>query len=126
MGIILLVDDDPTVRSTLAAYLEDDGFTIVTACSAEDALKIVENGCVPRICIMDMRLPGMDGRDAIIALHQVCPEMEFLIHTGSLSYGLTDDLRAIGISEASMFHKPLCDMGVLANALRRLLSNKES
>jgi len=126
MGTILLVDDDPTVRTTLAAYLEDDGFTIVTACSAEEALKIVESGCLPRICIMDMRLPGMDGRDAILALHQTYPGMKFLIHTGSLSYGLTDDLRAIGLTEASMFHKPLCDMGVLADALLRLLSTKES
>lgn len=121
MGIILLVDDDPTVRTTLAAYLEDDGFNIVTACSAEDALNIVGDGCVPEICIMDMRLPGMDGRDAIIRLHQILPQLHFLIHTGSLSYGLTEDLQAIGVTEASMFRKPLSDMSILADALRSLM-----
>lgn len=126
MGTILLVDDDPTVRNTLAAYLEDDGFAIITAGSAEEAFRIVADGCAPEICIMDMRLPGMDGRDAILELHRTLPGMHFLIHTGSLSYGLTEDLRAIGVTEASMFHKPLPDMGVLADALRRLSGEKES
>lgn len=124
METILLVDDDATVRSTLAAYLEDEGFDIVTAGSAEEALQAVADGCRPRICVMDMRLPGMDGHDAILTLHDVMPDIHFLIHTGSLSYGLTADLSAIGITGASIFRKPLPDMSILANALRALLGKE--
>ncbi|HOH28870.1 MAG TPA: response regulator, partial [Candidatus Hydrogenedentes bacterium] len=67
------------------------------------------------------RLPGMDGHDAIIALHMRLPQLCFLIHTGSLSYGLTDDLLALGITEERLFRKPLQDMAALAATVRSLL-----
>lgn len=125
MGTVLLVDDDATVRSTLAAYLEDDGLDVATAASGEEAVQAVRQGLRPAVCIMDMRLPGMDGHDAILALHECLPELDFLIHTGSLSYGLSDDLLSLGITDKQMFRKPLPDMGVLADAIRTLLTQKE-
>lgn len=125
MGTVLLVDDDATVRSTLAAYLEDDGLDVATAASGEEAVQAVRQGLRPAVCIMDMRLPGMDGHDAILALHECLPELAFLIHTGSLSYGLSDDLLGLGITDKQMFRKPLPDMGVLADAIRALLIQKE-
>ncbi|NLV44034.1 MAG: response regulator [Candidatus Hydrogenedentes bacterium] len=125
MGTVLLVDDDATVRSTLAAYLEDDGLDVATAASGEEAVRAVRQGLRPAVCIMDMRLPGMDGHDAILALHECLPVLAFLIHTGSLSYGLSDDLLGLGITDKQMFRKPLPDMGVLADAIRALLIQKE-
>ncbi|HOC67251.1 MAG TPA: response regulator [Candidatus Hydrogenedentes bacterium] len=121
MEKVLLVDDESTVRTTLAAYLEDEGLEVVPAESAEDALRIVERDGPFGVCIMDMRLPGMDGHDAIIALHMRLPQLCFLIHTGSLSYGLTDDLLALGITEERLFRKPLQDMAALAATVRSLL-----
>ena len=60
-----------------------------------------------QICIMDMRLPDMDGNTAIRTLHQMYPEMEFLIHTGSSSYSLPDDLRALGLDDDRVYQKPV-------------------
>lgn len=125
MGTVLLVDDDATVRSTLAAYLEDDGLNVVTATSGEEAVQAVRQGLRPTVCVMDMRLPGIDGHDAILELHACIPELNFLIHTGSLSYGLSDDLLCLGITDKHMFRKPLPDMAVLADTIRALLTKKE-
>ncbi|MBP8130023.1 MAG: response regulator [Candidatus Hydrogenedentes bacterium] len=122
MTQILLVDDEMTVRETLAAYLEDDGFHILEAGSGEEAVHLLEKGCRPKVCIMDMRLPGMDGHDAILALHARMPELRFLIYTGSLSYGLPDDLRAIGMDDAAVFRKPVQDMRQLADTVRSLMA----
>ncbi len=122
MRTVLLVDDEITVRTTLGAYLEDDGLNVLCAASAEEAIASLDRGCRPGVCIMDMRLPGMDGHDAILALHARLPELHFLIHTGSLSYGLTDDLRAIGITEKALFRKPLSDLRPLTDLVRALLT----
>jgi len=100
------------------------GFHVLQAGSAEAAVAMVGEGCLPDVCAMDMRLPGMDRHDAILALYERLPEVQFLIHTGSLSYVLTDDLRDIGIGDETVFRKPLQDMRVLAEAVRTLATDK--
>ena len=74
---------------------------------------------------MDMRLPDMDGNAAIRVLHDLYPEMEFLIHTGSSSYSLPEDLRAMGLDDSRVYRKPLDDMAPLAAAVRTLAAPRE-
>jgi len=61
---ILLVDDDALMRRSLAFHLEQAGYHVHTAASAEDALEIIRNGS-PDLVILDIGLPGMDGLDAL-------------------------------------------------------------
>ena len=90
------------------------------------ALSWLRDGDPCRVCIMDMRLPDMDGNTAIRALHQLYPGMEFLIHTGSSSYSLPEDLRAMGLDDGRVYHKPLADMAPLAAMVRVLATAWES
>jgi CheY-like chemotaxis protein len=69
---------------------------------------------------MDMRLPGMNGDSTIRALHAICPDLKFIIHTGSADYSIPDDLRALGIDANVFFAKPLLDMQPLAETLSAL------
>lgn len=60
MSHILLVEDEPTTSWALAEGLADDGFTIDTFRSAEEALAwLRENRC--DLVITDLRLPGIGG-----------------------------------------------------------------
>ena len=115
---VLVVDDDAAVRENLVAYLEDEGMQIAGAESGEQAVQMVRDGPQYQVCVMDMRLPGMDGNATVMALHALRPELLFLIHTGSVNYALPAELRAIGIVDQNVFMKPLVDMAVLANAIR--------
>ena len=115
---VLVVDDELAVRDNLAAYLEDEGMLIGQAESGEQAVAMVEDGERFEVCIMDMRLPGMDGNAAILALHALQPGLRFLVHTGSANYSPPPALRDIGIADAQVFMKPLADMAVLAQAIR--------
>lgn len=115
---VLVVDDELAVRDNLAAYLEDEGMQVTQAESGEQAVERVHAGGKFAVCVMDMRLPGMDGNATIVALHALQPELQFLVHTGSANYALPPALRAIGMSAAQVFMKPLADMAVLANAIR--------
>jgi DNA-binding response OmpR family regulator len=61
---ILLVDDDALMRRSLAFHLEQAGYQVQTAASAEDALEIVRTSA-PSLVLLDIGLPGMDGLDAL-------------------------------------------------------------
>jgi DNA-binding response OmpR family regulator len=61
---ILLVDDDILMRRSLAFHLQQAGFRVITAASAEDALHIMQRES-PALVLLDIGLPGMDGLDAL-------------------------------------------------------------
>lgn len=117
---VLIVDDEEMIREGLKAYLEDEGMKVVAVDSAEEAVRRVKAGQTFAVCIMDMRLPDMDGNVAIRTLHSLCPSMDFIIHTGSADYALPNDLQAIGLSYEQVYLKPLNDMAPLAAAVGKL------
>ena len=117
---ILLVEDDSVIASCLQAYLEDDGMEVKSVSSGEEALSMARNGNTFDVCIVDMRLPGLDGDAAIRRLHNLRPTLRFVMQTGSSNYSIPDDLRAIGINEDQLFIKPLSDMEPLAAKVRAL------
>ncbi|MEN8180360.1 MAG: response regulator [Pseudomonadota bacterium] len=119
---VLVVDDEPGVASTLQAYMEDEGIEVLTAGSGEEALELVNNGAAFDVCIMDLRLPGMDGDAAILNLHRLRPKLKYLIHTGTAGYEVSDDLRGIGVENLHIFKKPLPDMAPLVAAVRTLVA----
>jgi DNA-binding NtrC family response regulator len=58
--VVLVVDDDPTIRQSVAALLEDDGYVVQQAANGLDALASLERQ-VPKVVLLDMRMPLMDG-----------------------------------------------------------------
>jgi DNA-binding response OmpR family regulator len=61
---ILLVDDDPLLRRSVAFSLERAGYRVSTAANAEDALAVSDRD-PPDLVLLDIGLPGMDGLDAL-------------------------------------------------------------
>jgi DNA-binding response OmpR family regulator len=61
---ILLVDDDPLLRRSLAFNLEQAGYRASTAANAEDALALARRD-PPDLILLDIGLPGMDGLEAL-------------------------------------------------------------
>jgi CheY-like chemotaxis protein len=66
---ILLVDDDPAVRMLLSDALTSAGYTVSTAASGPQALRLVEAEA-PDLVIMDCRMPGMSGPEVVERLRQ--------------------------------------------------------
>ncbi|MGD2062936.1 MAG: response regulator, partial [Nitrospirota bacterium] len=67
---VLVVDDEPFVAETLRAFLEDEGMQVHVETSGEAAVAAVRSGVAFDACIMDLRLPGMDGDVAAKELHR--------------------------------------------------------
>jgi DNA-binding NtrC family response regulator len=121
---ILAVDDEEMILINLVAFLEDEGFFVLSTKSGEEALELLASETVD-IAIIDIRLPQMDGDTLIIKAHELQPEMKFLVYTGSVNYTLPKTLMNLGISEEQVFKKPLDDIGVLVQAIHQLTERKE-
>jgi CheY-like chemotaxis protein len=84
--LILLVDDDPVVRSTLARALTDRGYEVRTAADGQAAITIL-NGLrtLPAIAITDLEMPGVNGEDLARALVRRYPDLPVIFMTAYLA-----------------------------------------
>jgi CheY-like chemotaxis protein len=61
VGAILVVEDDEDVRESLAAILEDAGHVVTTAADGNKALELLRGGLRPRLILLDLMMPVLDG-----------------------------------------------------------------
>ncbi len=121
---VLVVDDEIAVCSNVAAFLDDEGFTVFSAASGEEALDFLLKQNID-VAIIDMRLPGIDGDTLILEAHKIQPVLKFLIHTGSTNYFVSRPLEEIGVGNKQIFRKPLVDMNVLTKGILSLYEGKK-
>lgn len=59
----LIVDDDRSIVDGLGEYLGDDGYAVIGATNASEALALLDSGLRPDVIVLDLLMPGMDGWD---------------------------------------------------------------
>jgi CheY-like chemotaxis protein len=59
---LLVVDDDAAIREIIQAVLEVEGYAVFTAADGAEAIARLRAGLRPRLILLDLRMPGMDGR----------------------------------------------------------------
>ena len=64
---VLLVDDDPAILRLLEVNFRMEGFDVDAAAHGQDAMAAVERA-TPDVVILDLMLPGMDGREVLARL----------------------------------------------------------
>jgi DNA-binding response OmpR family regulator len=69
MARILIVDDEPKIVRLVADYLEDGGFSVLTARTGDEALMRVRTDA-PDLVVLDLGLPGLDGLDVTRAIRR--------------------------------------------------------
>jgi CheY-like chemotaxis protein len=62
---VLVVDDEPDVRLVARVILGSAGYEVVEAESGEAALARLDDGDVPDVVLLDVRMPGIDGWDVL-------------------------------------------------------------
>jgi CheY-like chemotaxis protein len=67
---ILLVDDNPLMQQLLVRFLSDLGYTVAMAGRADEAIALARESA-PALLLLDMRLPDLDGPDALVALRKL-------------------------------------------------------
>jgi CheY-like chemotaxis protein len=59
--VVLVVDDDATIRRLLQITLETEGFAVVTASDGVEGLRRAQEDPRPDLVLLDIMMPGMDG-----------------------------------------------------------------
>jgi two-component system response regulator HydG len=77
---VMVVDDEPALRRTLARMLIERGMEVVTAPSGADALRLVERERV-HVAIVDLMMPNMSGLDLLERLRQKHSDIEVIMMT---------------------------------------------
>lgn len=114
---ILLVDDDESVRITLAANLELEGIDVVEAENASAALALVQQQRFDLV-LSDVRMPGMGGVELFLAVKRVAPELPVLLMTGFTSEDAVT--RAVAAGVFAVLIKPF-DIRHAVKTLQRAL-----
>ncbi|PDH29220.1 MAG: DNA-binding response regulator [Puniceicoccaceae bacterium MED-G30] len=82
---ILVIDDDNDLRYSLKRVFASHGYDVIEACSAEEGLEIAGKG-QPRVILLDNRMPGMSGIEALQHIRGASPKSMIILMT---AYGTT-------------------------------------
>jgi two-component system nitrogen regulation response regulator NtrX len=116
---ILIVDDEPGVRSSLSGVLRDEGYTVEAVPSGEDCLDRLTRGPVDLI-VLDVWLPGLDGLATLARLRERQVDAQVVLISGHGN--IESAVRAIKMGAFDFVEKPLSlekTVLVVRNALRQ-------
>ena len=123
MPRILIIDDDDAVRRATTIMLESRGFEVVAVDGGQAGLDAVRAGAFDAV-IVDLFMPGMDGRDTIRALRQHAPRMPIIAASGAMAPALPGAAEtpadATDVGADFNLHKPFRPRQLL-DAVRQLL-----
>ena len=85
MPKILVIEDEKNLRHLYKQDLERDGFEVVTAGTAREGLDLVDAEH-PDLIVMDIRLPGMDGLEAMSRVLDRNPRLPIILNSAYSSY----------------------------------------
>jgi two-component system response regulator (stage 0 sporulation protein F) len=92
---IMVIDDQPGIRRLLAEVLQEDGYNIVIAANGYEALQKVKE-ITPRLILMDMKMPGMDGLETFRELKKVGKAERVIMMTAYGELELVKEAMSLG------------------------------
>jgi DNA-binding response OmpR family regulator len=109
---VLMVDDEEQFRSTTKKILNKRGFEMVLADSGEEAIeKLTEE---PDVVILDIKMPGMDGHQALKEIKKRSPHLPVIMLTG---HGALPSAREALVEGAFDYLAKPCDIDLLAGKI---------
>ncbi|MBT3879860.1 MAG: response regulator [Candidatus Scalindua sp.] len=101
---ILIVDDEPGIRVTLAGILEDDGYNVVVTEDGEKGITAAEKKNFD-IAFIDMRMPGINGIKTFKEIKKISPNTIIFFMTAFLDEDTLNEANKLKAQE--ILYKPL-------------------
>ena len=121
MAKILLVDDEENILRLCREELEEAGYSVVTVPGGREAVEevvrdLTEGRYTIDLVVLDIHMPGLDGKKVLKVLKGAAPSLPVIIHT---AYDYTkDDFIMFGSDEYVLKSS---DLTKLINTIRRIL-----
>jgi DNA-binding response OmpR family regulator len=119
-GNVLIVDDEASLRRTLARVLRQGGFEVATAAEGDEALRMLANGSYDLV-YLDIHLPHKDGLQVLTEIQNHDPDLPVILFTAHAS--LQSALDAIRLGAEDYLIKPI-DPESLISRTKVLLSEQ--
>jgi CheY-like chemotaxis protein len=114
--VVLVVEDEPIVRLMAATAAEEEGFFVIEAANADEAVRILESRNDIRVVFTDIDMPGsMDGAKLAACIRYRWPPVEIILTSGH------EGLKDVEIPERGLFFQPY-DPHAISEAMRRMVS----
>ena len=78
---IMIVDDEPSIRTSLEGVLGDEGYKVLSASDGHEAFKIME-GEMPDLVLLDIWMPGIDGIETLERIRDLYPALQVIMISG--------------------------------------------
>jgi len=106
---VLMVDDEEQFRATTSKLLQKRGYETTIAGSGEEAIGILKEK--PQdVVVLDIKMPGIDGHDALSRIKEIRPETQVIMLTG---HGTPDSAKESLIRNAFDYLSKPCPMDIL-------------
>jgi DNA-binding response OmpR family regulator len=119
---ILIVDDDDTIRKTLKAILEDEGYSVDLAATGQEAIQKTEENTYD-VALLDIRLPDMEGVELLKLMKDSVPKTRKIMLTGYPS--MQNAIAALNKDADAYLVKPV-DVEKLLNTIKNQLELQEN
>ncbi len=117
-GVVMVVEDDASIRDLMREELGSKGLTVIGASSGEEALMFLETQRVD-VIVMDLRMPGMNGVETSIAIKHRFPNLPIIMCTVCSEYQVRP---FIGREVQAYLSKPF-SLDQLNNSVQSALAN---
>ena len=115
-AVVLVMDDDESVRRSIRNYLEDQDYDILEAENGRVGLEIFERRR-PDLALVDLRMPEVDGREVLARITEQSPDTPLIVVSGTGV--IADAVDALHKGAWDYVLKPIEDMSVLLHAVQR-------
>ncbi len=119
--LVLVVDDEASIRRSLEGVLKDEGFSVLLAEDGESAIRILMN-TRPALVLLDIWMPGMDGLETLRKIKELHPELPVVMISGHATISTAVAATRLGASD--FIEKPL-DLSGTIQVIRRVVSNND-
>jgi UDP-3-O-acyl N-acetylglucosamine deacetylase len=117
---ILVVDDEEEIRNTLRGVLADEGFCVLEAADGRRALELLQAGAPPRLAIVDVWMPEIDGIELVERMRTQAPGLPIIVISG---HGTIETaVRVIRLGAFDFLEKPF-QLDALLNVVGRALGS---
>jgi signal transduction histidine kinase len=119
---VLIADDEDGLRTTIAAWLGDEGFEVQQAPDGLEAVKLVQSNDFD-IALLDIKMPGMNGLEVLRYLRKNSPNTDTVMMTGMSDVSMAVEAMKLGARE--YLTKPV-DLDQLVPQLRALMRKRDA